>query len=159
MRVARPSARLSDGLSPEFSGVGLDEAPAADDDADWYCPTCRAAVPLARGASGAPAAAARAAGGTAAATRRAPARSALESAPTAAGAPANRRRTPQRERPPLERTADGGVIVRRFTRPPVDTERPPRVPANAELLIVRYPTGTARVWRVPEARTGDLPVM
>lgn len=54
-------------------------------------------------------------------------------------------------RVPGARTADGGVVVRHYASPPPGTRRPPQVPPDAELLIVRYPEGTARVWRAPNA--------
>jgi len=102
------------------------------------CPTCRASVPL---------------------VQRAPITTSTPVPPANAAAPATsanaaRRRPPPRRPPPLERTADGGVIVRRWARPPASEPRPARVPEDAELLIVRYPSGIARVWRVPNAGRG-----
>lgn len=99
------------------------------------CPTCRANVPL---------------------VQRAPITASTPVPQTNAATPvtsasATRRRAPRRP-PPLEHLSDGGVIVRRWVRPPAGEPRPARLPEDAELLIVRYPTGTARVWR---ARNGE----
>ena len=48
---------------------------------------------------------------------------------------------------PVIRTADGGVVVRHYSQLPSGAIRPRQVPADAELTVVRYPSGTARVWR------------
>ena len=51
-------------------------------------------------------------------------------------------------------TADGGLVLRHYTNPR-SMRRPEGVPPDAELLVIRYPQGVARVWRAALSGGGE----
>ena len=53
------------------------------------------------------------------------------------------------QRPARARPASGNIVVRYYEQPPPPMlhGRPEGVPDDAHLLVARYPSGTARVWR------------